>query len=175
MEIETSRLCLRTITPEDAAEIYAYSSEPNVGPSAGWKPHESIEETREIMELIFTGKEGVFGIVEKESGRMIGSVGLVEDPKRENPAARMLGYAMSERCWGRGYMTEAVRAVLCYGFYKMHLGIISAYCYPDNEASRRVLAKNGFSYEGTLSCCELRYDGVLLDNECFSIGRQEFA
>lgn len=175
MEIETDRLRLRTIRPEDAEDIFRYSGEPNVGPNAGWKPHETIEETREIMELLFTDKEGVFGIVEKESGRMIGSVGLVEDPKRENPAARMLGYALSESCWGRGYMTEAVRAVLFYGFYKLHLSIISAYCYPDNERSRKVLAKSGFTYEGTLACCELRYDGVVLDNECFSLGTDEFA
>lgn len=175
MQIETDRLLLRTITRQDAEDIYAYSREENVGPNAGWKPHVSLAETREVMEQIFIGQEGIFGIVEKESGRMIGSVGLVPDPKRENPAARMLGYAIGEEYWGRGYMTEAVRAVLCLGFYKQHLGIISAYCYPENERSRRVLAKVGFTYEGTLACCELRYDGVLLDNECFSLGRDEFA
>ena len=47
--IETERLLLRPVTEQDAEDIYEYSNSKNVGPNAGWKPHESIEETREIM------------------------------------------------------------------------------------------------------------------------------
>lgn len=169
--IETERLILRGITMEDAQDIYAYSKEANVGPNAGWKPHESIEETKKIMDEIFINKEGVFGIVLKGTGRLIGTVGLIEDPKRENKRARMLGYAMSEKYWGHGYMTEAVKAVIRYGFEKQDLSIISAYCYPHNARSKSVIRKCGFEYEGTLKLCETSFNGITYDNECYSLQR----
>ncbi len=47
--IDTENLKLRPLTMDDAADVFAYSKSKNVGPRAGWKPHESIEETEEIM------------------------------------------------------------------------------------------------------------------------------
>lgn len=169
MMIETARLLLRPITESDAAEIYEYAKEAHVGPNAGWKPHDTLEETRAIMPLVFLDKEAVFGIVLKESGRLIGSIGLIDDPKRENDRARMLGYGIGEAYWGKGYMTEAAKAILRYGFETMEVDLISAYCYPFNARSRNVLLKIGFQYEGTLSLCEKRYDGEVLDNECYAL------
>lgn len=169
MILETERLLLRPIILEDAPDIFAYSKNENVGPNAGWKPHESLAETLEVLKTVFIGQEGVFGIVLKGSGKMAGSIGLIEDPKRENPNARMLGYALSQSCWGRGLMTEAVRAVVQYGFDSLELTLISAYCYPHNARSRRVLHKCGFAYEGCLKQCEILYDGQILDNECYAI------
>ena len=48
--IETERLLLRPWRLEDAADMYAYAKNPNVGPNAGWKPHESVEESKAILE-----------------------------------------------------------------------------------------------------------------------------
>ncbi|MDL2231313.1 GNAT family N-acetyltransferase [Porphyromonadaceae bacterium OttesenSCG-928-L07] len=167
MQLETERLILRPIVESDAEAIYEYSLAKNVGINAGWKPHESIEETREIMKQVFLGQESVFGVVLKETGKLFGSVGLISDPKRENDKVRMLGYAIGENYWGKGYMTEAVRALLRFGFEELKLDLISAYCYPDNERSKNVLKKCGFHYEGRLALAEKRYDGKVLDNECY--------
>ncbi len=168
-KIILTRLVLRPIALSDAPDIFEYSNRPMVGPNAGWKPHESIEETREIMKLLFLGQETVWGIVLKESGKMIGTIGLVDDPKRENPGAKMLGYAISDQHWGRGYMTEAVCGVLRHGFKQCGLMLISAYCYPENQRSQRVLKKCGFAYEGTLHMAEKLYTGEVRDNICFSL------
>ena len=167
--IETSRLILRPITEADAEDIFEYSKNDNVGVHAGWKAHANIEETRELMSIIFLDKEGVYGIVLKESGKMIGSMGLIDDHKRENNKARMLGYAIGEEYWGKGYTTEAAKTLIEYGFKELDLDLISAYCYPINMRSKRVLEKCGFQYEGTLRLAEERFDGVTLDNECYSI------
>ncbi|WP_080902800.1 GNAT family N-acetyltransferase [Parabacteroides sp. Marseille-P3160] len=167
--IETGRLILRPITENDAEAIFEYSQSENVGPNAGWKPHANIEETHEIMKLIFLDKENVWGMVLKETGKLFGSIGLIPDPKRENDGTRMLGYAIGEYYWGRGYTTEAVRALINYGFYELELDLISAYCYPFNEKSKRVLKKCGFEYEGKLHLAEKRYDEEILDNECYAI------
>lgn len=175
MILETKRLCLRPIAASDLEDLYLFHSQPNVGPAAGWKPHENRAETLETLQAMFIGQPDLFGIVWKETGQMIGEIGLVADGKRENPASRMLGYGIREDFWNRGIVTEAARAVVNYGFTQRNLMLISAYCYPENDGSRRVLEKCGFTYEGTLALCEQRYDGAILDNECYSIGAAEWS
>ena len=172
--IETDRLIVRQIVPADAEEVFAFSKGPETGRDAGWKPHETLEETRLIMQEIFLEQESVFGMVLKETGVMISSVGLIDDPLRENDSVRMLGYALGEAFWGQGYMTEAAGAVIGYEFEEMHLDLISATCYPFNLRSRRVLEKLGFRYEGTLSLAEKRYDGKVLDKDCFSVAKEAY-
>ncbi|MDF9829394.1 GNAT family N-acetyltransferase [Parabacteroides sp. PF5-6] len=171
MNIETTRLLLRPIVESDAEEIYAYAQNKNVGIHAGWEPHGSIEETREVMKVVFLGQESVFGMILKETGKLFGTIGLIPDPKRQNDRTRMLGYAIDEGHWGKGLTTEAVQALLRYGFEELRLDLISAYCYPHNERSKNVLKKSGFQYEGLLSLAEQRYDGEVLDNECYAIKR----
>ena len=173
MIIETDRLILRGIVEDDAQDISEYGKEPNVGPNAGWKPHESIEETRELMKQIFINQPNVFGIVLKENNKMIGSVGLIKDPKRENPHALMLGYALSEHYWGRGLMTEASKAVIHFGFKDTEITVITCCCYAFNKRSRRVIEKCGFKYEGCLRQGEMRYDGKVMDVESFSLLKEE--
>ena len=175
MRIETKRLILRPITIDDADDIFEYSRTANVGPNAGWKPHENRAETLEIMKLLFLDKENVFGIVLQDTGRLIGSLGLIDDPKRENDNVRMLGYAIGEAYWGHGFMTEAVKALTGYGFAALRLDLISAYCYPQNARSRRVLVKCGFTYEGTLKLAEKIYNGNVYDNECWALSAPEQA
>lgn len=171
--IKTERLILRPITKDDANDIYAYTKETNVGPNAGWKPLESIEETLRVMEQIFLNQDNVFGIILKESGKLIGTLGLIDDPKRENDRVKMLGYAIGESYWGNGYMTEAASALIEYSFDKLvNLDLISAYCYPFNERSKNVLRKLGFKYEGKLSLCERLYNGNVYDNECFALTKE---
>ena len=172
--IETERLILRQIVPADAEEIFAFSRGPETGRDAGWKPHETLEETRLIMQEIFLEQESVFGMVLKETGVMIGSVGLIDDQLRENDSVRMLGYALGEAFWGKGFMTEAAGAVVTYGFEEMHLDLISATCYPANVRSGRVLEKLGFRYEGTLAQAERRYDGKVLDKDCYSLSKEAY-
>jgi putative acetyltransferase len=168
--LETERLILRPIKDSDARDTFEYCKNPNVGPAAGWEPHKNIEDTRRIMKEIFIGKENIFGIVLKSSGKIIGSIGLHTDPhRRHNPRALMLGYAMSECCWGKGLMTEAARAIIEYGFRELPIDLISCTCYSFNSRSRRVIQKCGFEYEGCLRQAAKRYDGKILDVECYSL------
>lgn len=171
--LETERLLLRPVRPEDAEAIYEYSRVPDVGVNAGWKPHESISETEEIMKAVFLDQEAVWAVTRKDDGVLIGTAGLIGDPKREYGRARMLGYAIGRPYWGRGCMTEAVRAVINCGFTELDLDLISAYCYPENQRSKRVLTKCGFEYEGLLRMAEERFDGHLMDNECYALLRSK--
>ena len=165
--IETERLLLRPFRKSDAEAFFKCCQNPNIGNNAGWRPHGSLEESQEILRSVFISQSGIWAITLKEDGRLIGSVGIIPDPKRENPQARMLGYWLDESHWGKGYMTEAVQSVLDYGFNILQLSLITANCYPHNERSQQVLKRHGFIYEGTLHQAELTYDGHLYDHQCY--------
>lgn len=171
--LTTERLLLRPLAADDAEALYQCYKGPQVGPNAGWKPHDSVAETRGIIRSILMA-ENIFGIVLKAENVVIGSVGLVKDTKRENDRARMMGYSIGEEYWGRGYMTEAAGAVSAFGLDSLALDLISAYCYPSNVRSKRVLEKLGFKYEGMLSLCEKLYNGEVRANECYALTNADF-
>jgi len=165
--LHTERLLMRPFKINDLDDVFNYSCTPNVGPNAGWKPHESKEETLEIMNEIFLNKETVWGIELKETNQIIGSIGLIDDPKRQNDMVKMIGYAIGEAYWGKGFMTEAVNKVIKVGFEELNLEAISAYCYPFNERSKNIIKKCNFDYEGTLKMAEKIFNGEIYDNDCY--------
>ena len=172
--IETERLILRPVYETDLADIYDYAKDEAVGPHAGWKPHENIEESEEIACAFFYEKEDAFAIVEKNFMCMIGTIGLVEDPHRANDEVRMLGYAMGRLYWGEGFMAEAAKAVLEYGFMYKKYPLISVSHYDFNTRSKRVIEKCGFHFEGILRRGAKRYDGEVFDMWCYSLTKDEY-
>lgn len=172
--LETERLILRRFREEDLADFYAYASRPEVGPAAGWKPHDGPEESRAILADFIKGEE-VWAIVWKETGKAVGSIGLHADGKRSaSPDVKMLGYVLSPDYWGRGIMTEAARRMAAYAFEELGVELLTIQHFPFNSRSRRVIEKCGFAYEGTLRRCFLRYDGEWLDECCYSMTRDEY-
>ena len=165
--IETKRLLLRPFQENDAEAFFACCQNPNLGNNAGWAPHKTLNDSREILHSTFIGQEGIWAVTLKDTQQLIASIGIVPDPKRENPQVRMLGYWLDEPYWGKGYMSEAVQAVLNYGFNELQLSLITANCYPHNKRSQQVLKRNGFIYEGTLHQAELTYNGNIYDHQCY--------
>lgn len=79
--LETDRLLLRPFTLDDAEGLYAYASHPEVGPPAGWRPHRSVEESRQVIENIFIPSDAL-AVLRKSDGRLIGSAGFVDRAPR---------------------------------------------------------------------------------------------
>ena len=173
MTLTTERLTLRPFREDDVEALYAYSKDEAVGLGAGWKPHESLLESSDILHLVFLDQPTVWAVERQSDHRLMGSVGLITDSARQYGSARSLGYALGVDYWGQGYMTEAVRAVVRFGFGYMGLDLISATCYPDNPASRRVLEKCGFAYEGTLHRADLLYNGEIKDHLHFYLPHEK--
>jgi ribosomal-protein-alanine N-acetyltransferase len=171
--MQTERLILRPFREDDLEEFYAYASDPEVGPKAGWKPHDSRNESWEVLQRFIRERE-VWALVEKETGRLIGSIGLHQDTKRSCENIKMLGYVIGRPWWGKGYATEAAKAVLQYGFRHMRLRMVTIYHYPFNERSRRVIEKCGFSREGILRMGSQLWNGVIYDDVCYSMTREEY-
>lgn len=171
--LETNRLILRPFRERDAEDFFAYASLPDVGPNAGWKPHESIEESRKILRG-FLEEDEVWALEDKISRKVIGSLGLHADSGRSNPKSRMMGYCLSPAFWGKGLMPEAADRALRFAFEDLGLDLVWVTHYPFNSRSKRVIEKLGFVYEGTLRQATRRYDGVVLDRVSYSMTREEW-
>lgn len=177
-ELITPRLRLRPWRMEDLEDFYTYCKDPDVGPNAGWKPHESLEESRGILESWVKGDEEnlIWAMEDLASGKAVGSVGLHPDGHRPGvPGCRMLGYVLSKECWGKGLMTEAANAVIDSAFRTLKLRLLTIYHYPSNDRSRRVIEKCGFHYEGTLRCGSvIQYKDETVDDCCYSMTSAEY-
>lgn len=151
MRIETDRLLLRPWAEADAAELYKYAKDPDIGPIAGWPPHTGVENSREIIRTVLSAPE-TYAVVLKSTGEPVGSVGIMfgensSAPMQANEAE--IGYWIGKPHWGKGLIPEAVKALIVRCFED--LGCSAVWCgyYDGNEKSKRVQEKCGFRYHHT--------------------------
>lgn len=150
--IETRRLVLRPWREADAAPLFKYASDPDIGPVAGWAPHTSVEDSLEIIRTVFAAPE-VYAVVPKGAGEPVGSCGIMfadglhsADMKA---AEAEIGYWIGKPYWGQGLIPEAVGALLSRCFRDLALDAVWCGYYDGNTKSRRVIEKCGFRYHHT--------------------------
>ncbi len=164
--LETDRLILRKIKIDDVDDMYEYSKDHNVTKYLVWSPHPDKEYTFEYINYLQSRyKCGDFydwGIVLKEENKMIGTCGFTRFDYINNSAE--MGYVLNSEYHGRGIATEASKCVLKFGFE--HLGINRIECkyIIGNDTSRRVMEKNGMTFEG------IRREGMLVKGNYRDIG-----
>ena len=147
--IETERLILRSFKQSDLHDFNEYASVSGVGEMAGWKHHETIEKTQEILDM-FIKEDKTFAIVFKKNNKVIGSLGVekygLEEKLTEFKSyyGRKIGYVLSKDYWGKGIMPEAVEAVITYLFDDLNLDFLTCGYYDFNIQSKRVQEKCGF-------------------------------
>lgn len=171
--LETKRLILRPWSMEDAVDVFAYASTPKVGPMAGWKPHEDIDETRKILAM-FIEEDDTWALEYKENHRVIGSVGLHDSRRADLVYDREIGYALSEDYWGQGLIVEAVKAVMAYAFGEKQMSKLMVAHFDFNKQSKRVIEKLGFPHSRHLAAACVRYDGVVLDEEVYTMSGEQY-
>lgn len=173
--IETPRLILRQLCLEDVADVFAYTSDPDVARHTSWYPHRTIENSRQFVEWVIkrydAGQPAPWGVQHKVDTKIIGTCGfgawIVEHSRAE------IGYAIAKPYWNQGLVTEAVRKVLSYGFTSMNLNRIEATCVPENVGSWRVMEKVGMRREGILRQWVFSKD-QFMDIAMYSILRSEW-
>lgn len=150
--LETPRLILRKMAMTDAQDMYDYSSDPEVSRHVLWDAHRSVQESRAYLRYILRqyryNEPSSWGIELRETGRLIGTIGFMWWNK-DNRSAE-IGYSLSRAHWNHGYMTEALREVIDFGFNEMALHRIEAQHETTNPASGRVMEKVGMRKEGVL-------------------------
>ncbi len=173
--IETDRLILRKMTLGDADAVFAYASDPEVTRYVIWDAHRTIEDSRAFLDLTARGYESgadpAWGIVYKGDHRFVGTCGFASlEPEH---ARAEIGYVISREYRGRGLASEAVRAMIRFGYERMNLNRIEARCIAENAASARVMQKAGMTYEGTLRQREF-IKGAYRDMELYAILKSEY-
>jgi [ribosomal protein S5]-alanine N-acetyltransferase len=147
--LETERLTLREFKLDDTSDFFAIRSNPKVMQYMDSFPHQSQNESKEmIIQMLdsFHDKTGINWAIElSEKRKVIGYIGLwriiYENARVE------LGYSLHPDFWGKGYMKEAISEVLRFGFGEMHVHSIEASVNTGNRASIGLLKKLGFIKE----------------------------
>jgi RimJ/RimL family protein N-acetyltransferase len=160
MELETERLLIRDYVAEDWLAAHAFRGDPEVARYTAPRVAESLDQTRGWLEEALrqsgqpSRRQYTFALTLRSDGRLIGQI-WIEPSADDFPAGAdlILGYMLHRDHWGRGYATEAARAIVRFGFDEMGARQVSAWCFEANRASTRVLEKAGL-------CLALREEGV---------------
>lgn len=174
--LETARLKLRQLSLTDETLIQKYASDRTIADTTISIPHPypDREAERYIRKQIAAQKAGssvTFAIELKTEAKLIG-IAELRDIEPEHSVAE-LSYWLGVSAWGQGYMSEAIKPILNFGFINLSLNRIYAYHMVRNRASGKVLQKNGFQVEGLLRQRVKKwniYEDVIL----LSILRQDF-
>jgi [ribosomal protein S5]-alanine N-acetyltransferase len=150
--LETKRLILRPFTLQDATVLHELVSAREIADTTLAIPHPYEQGMAEAwigshQEGYDEGNSVHFAITVRESSQLVGSIGLQIHPIHSYAE---MGYWVGVPYWGNGYCTEAVGAVIKYGFEDKGLNRIYAVHFKRNPASGRVMQKNGMVYEGCL-------------------------
>ena len=141
-ELRTGRLVLRRYRPEDAAALYRnLGSDPAMYQYSGWNPYATLEMAQETVNRFIESyrDEHTYSWVIDVDDVIFGTIGAYdyEDDRIE------VGFSIIRACWGRGYATEALKAVLEYLKENEGISCVTAWCAAENVGSRRVLEKSG--------------------------------
>ena len=164
--LSTERLVLRPMRVSDARDMFDYAKRLDVTTYLLWNPHPTMSYTEDYLRYLqgryALGEFYDWAVVEKQSGRMIGTCGFTRFDFLHN--AGEIGYVLNPNYHGRGYATEAAKCVLCFGFEKLGLHRVEAKFMQGNEASLRVMEKLGMTFEG------FRREAMLVKNVYRTIG-----
>lgn len=146
--IETERLRLREVTPEDIPVYHTYFTNPETASSATWRPHTIYAQTeKKVYETIKKNRDksiSHWAICLKESDLPVGFGGFTSSSPSNHQAS--IGWWIDSTFWNHGYATELAKALIEYGMKYMGLNRIDALVQQDNAASRKVLEKAGMSF-----------------------------
>ena len=146
-KLSTERLVLRDLCEEDRSVIQGYWADERF--LACYPPDRlSPEHCDETMDIALAqGPDSGHNWAITLDGRPIGRIRL---ELSERNSTGTIGYELHPDHWGNGYATEALREVVRYGFEELRLHRLHAWTYEPNRASQRMLAKAGFTHEGTM-------------------------
>jgi ribosomal-protein-alanine N-acetyltransferase len=173
--LETERLILKKLTPEIIAHLFAHYAEADIKKELGLTTDAEFNKEKEKFDGGYTTYDRTivtFVLIRKDTNQSVGRAGFHNWYKDHRKAE--IGYALnSDENKRKGFMGEAVRTIIAYGFETMDLNRIEACVGPANVASLRLIQKNGFTKEGHLRQHYIR-DNEIQDSLIFSLLRQEY-
>ena len=154
---ETEHLRIRPFRPEDAKRLFDNHAEDAV---RKWIPNESYADIAEAEDAVRFYADCVdqgalpyvLAVESKNTGELIGDTGVNEVDGKPNEVE--IGYVICEKCSGKGYASELVKAMTEYTVQKFGISVLYGRVMRGNHASVRVLEKNGYTFVGEESGAE---------------------
>lgn len=172
--ITTSRLILRQLTIEDVTVLHKYWSDSDVLEYLSLEPFANIQESLDMIDILknlYDDNQGArWVITAKDCGKVLGTCGF-HNFKSEHRRVEM-GYELGKEYWRQGIMTEALQAIIHYGFDTMKYNRIEAFVNFGNIRSKKILEKNGFKLDGLLREYEFNRS-KFVDQYCYSLLKSE--
>ena len=172
MNLQTKRLLLRAPRERDAQSYTQIHNSDFVLRFNAMAPT-TAEKAAEKFANPECGKHTVF-IEEKQTGTLVGAIFLEEDDLRYQVASKCLSYFLREDYSHRGYMKEALQALIAHLFAAEKLECLSARVFAPNTASRALLRSLGFRENGIIPHCVKGYNGVIYDDVIHTLLREDF-
>lgn len=173
MILQTDKVFLRQFKKTDLDNLFEYAQDEEIGLNAGFLPHQDKEHSAIILN-IFINDKNTFAIYHKKDKKVIGSITISKDKLRQSINSKCIGYVLSKKYWGQGIMTDCLKEIIKYCFFTLNIDILSVSHFEENIASKRVIQKNGFVYEGTLRNSFLLYNGRLKNKCIYSLTKNEY-
>ncbi len=176
VKIETERLILRSFKESDAQDMFEnWANDEEVTKYLTWPPHKNVHTSRAILaDWINSYKKNEYyqwGIMFKDINQVIGSISVVHI-SNENEHCE-IGYCIGRKFWGKGIMTEALRAIIKFLFSQVGFERIQTIHHSENVASGKVMKKAGMQYEGRKRHFLKNLAGVFVDCESYAIIRED--
>ena len=168
--LHAENILLRKFRKEDAEDIFAYGSDPETLKYLVWDGLQTVDDAKAAIINYYWAKPGIFAIELKETKKCVGCIDLRMEPEHEKSS---FGYVLNRRYWGRGYMTEALSALLTLCFEKLDLNRVESTHYIGNEASGKVMRKCGMELEG-IGKREVKIKGVFHDVAHYGITKDRW-
>ncbi len=148
--LSSERLLYRPVTMDDIDFLFELFSRPETNKYSEYTDVKTKEEAVQIFEhFMKPGGDGLFRVmITSQTGESLGTIGLYDYSTQHKRAE--IGFELMKEHWGNGYMTEAARTIMDYGFNTLDLVRIEATVDSENLPSARVLEKLGFKHEGTM-------------------------
>ena len=162
MNPNPARITLRPWQESDAEALFKYASDPDVGPRAGWAPHKSIEESKEIIRTVFNN-DSTWAIILNATGEAIGAMGYGPSCECKLPARGgepTVGYWVARPYWNMGICTEALNMMIARIRTEKKISSLISGHFIDNPASGKVMEKCGFVPTGEEIVDETLYCGT---------------
>ncbi|MHA2065649.1 MAG: GNAT family N-acetyltransferase [Candidatus Thorarchaeota archaeon] len=174
-KLQTERLVLRQLTADDSESWFQNLSNDEVAGLIGMDPLSTVEESEGIINSFIDrfekGTGMAWAITLKEEDTFIGTASF-EQIDKQNVSGE-IGYDLLKEYWGNGFMTEALKAIITYGFEILKLNRIEVHTAAINEASRSLLRRLGFLEEGIFRESSF-FKGEFRDDCQYSLLRREW-
>jgi ribosomal-protein-alanine N-acetyltransferase len=175
-KLESKRLYFRRMNLSYAKDIHQIRSNDDVMKFMDVTRTKSVNDAKRLIRNVredYKNEKGVsWAIIEKNLKSFIGYAGFWR--MQPQHCRGEIGYALKPEYWGKGFMTEALKTIIDFGFHKMNLHSIEANVNPKNQKSKKLLKRLGFRKEAYFRENYL-FEGKFLDSEIYSLLKKDLS